>query len=199
MNGPGIILLAAGSSSRLGQPKQLAIYNGKSLISYALSQAEKVTKNTMVVLGSGIDLVKKEIAGFQVQIIHNKNWEDGMASSICLGLSEFLKDNPSAGSVIFMVCDQPFVNAPLLKTLISTYEVSNKPIVACSYENTVGTPVLFDKLFFPELLALAGQAGAKKIISQNMGSVITIPFPLGHIDIDTREDYEALQTNKFNS
>ena len=77
--------------------------------------------------------------------------------------------------------------------LIEKYEVTQKPIVACTYKNAIGTPALFDKSFFKLLLELKGQAGAKKIISQNENAVVTVPFPLGYIDIDTKEDYEIFK------
>ncbi len=76
--------------------------------------------------------------------------------------------------------------------MIEKYEKTGKPIVACDYKDAIGTPVLFDKTFFNTLLELKGQAGAKKIISQNLDVTVTIPFPLGYIDIDTKEDYESL-------
>lgn len=197
-----VVILAAGSSSRFGQVKQLAAFNNKKFIEHALAEAALVVKNIFVVLGSKADIIKKEIKHFPSHIVHivyNQNWEDGMASSICSGLSEVLKTDPAINGVIFMVCDQPFVTSALLNELITKQEVTKKTIVACSYKGATGTPVLFDKIFFPELLTLTGQAGAKKIVSENPGSTITVPFPLGYIDIDTKEDYEALQKNKFNS
>jgi molybdenum cofactor cytidylyltransferase len=113
------------------------------------------------------------------------------------GLSDLLRGNESIDAAIIMVCDQPFVTSSLLKELIARYEETKKPIVASAYQDTIGTPVLFDKSFFQALLSLKGQTGARKIISENIGSTSTIPFPLGYIDIDTKEDYEALQKNKF--
>jgi molybdenum cofactor cytidylyltransferase len=194
-----IIILAAGSSSRFGYAKQLADHNGKSLIQHALSEATKVTENVILVLGANAEIIKKEIENTPARLVYNKDWEEGMSSSIRCGLSDLLKKNAEIGAVIFMVCDQPFVTSSLVNELITKHEETKKTIVASAYQETTGTPVLFDKTFFQELLALTGQSGAKKIISQNPDSTIAISFPLGYIDIDTKDDYEALQKNKFNS
>jgi CTP:molybdopterin cytidylyltransferase MocA len=91
------------------------------------------------------------------------------------------------------VCDQPFISLTLVNQLLNIQQKTGKAIVACSYGDTVGTPVLFKSTFFPELLTLQGDAGAKKIIKQHSGAVATVTFPKGHIDIDTDTDYEALK------
>ena len=119
-----------------------------------------------------------------------------MSSSIRCGLNALLQAEPSLEAAIFMVCDQPYVSADLLKKLIEKRGETNKPIVASTYRDTIGTPVLFEKIFFPELFALKGQSGAKKIIGENMRSVLTVSFPMGFIDIDTKDDCETLQKNQ---
>ena len=185
-----IILLAAGSSSRFGSPKQLAQNNGMSLIHHSVSEAIKVHSDVIVVLGANIDIVKKEIENFPVQIVYNKDWEEGMSSSIRSGITALLNRNPSAEAAIILVIDQPFLSSTIIADLIEKYEATKKPVVACAYKDVIGTPALFDKTFFNALLELKGQSGAKKIISQNKNAVVTIPFHLGYIDIDTKEDYE---------
>jgi len=94
--------------------------------------------------------------------------------------------------VILMVCDQPHVSVEHLQQLMQQKLDTGKGIVASYYKNTMGVPVLFDKLFFPELLALKGQEGAKKLLLQFEQEVAAVPFPLGEVDVDTREDYERL-------
>ncbi len=77
--------------------------------------------------------------------------------------------------------------------MIDKYESTKKPIISCAYNNTIGTPVLFNNTLFHELQNLTGLTGAKKIISQHSAMTATISFPLGYIDIDTKEDYENLK------
>jgi molybdenum cofactor cytidylyltransferase len=193
MGNIAIILLAAGSSSRFGHAKQLVTHNGKSLISHAISEAKEVSENVIIVLGANFERIKTEIEDQGAPIIYNKDWEEGMSSSIHCGLLSLLKNNIALDALILMVCDQPFVTSSLLAALIAEYDKTKKLIIASAYKDTIGTPVLFDSSFIPSLLLLKGQAGAKKIISENMGSVSTVSFPLGYIDIDTKEDYDSFQ------
>ena len=91
-----------------------------------------------------------------------------------------------------MVCDQPYVTSTLLHQLIAERIKTNKSIIACSYQDTLGTPVLFDKRYFEALCTLKGDEGAKKFILKNVKEVASISFDLGSIDIDTKDDYKQL-------
>ena len=189
-----IILLAAGSSSRFGSPKQLAQFNGLSLIRHAILESLKVISDVIVVLGANFTIIKKEIEHLPLQIEYNEDWEKGMASSIHCGMKALINKNPYAEAVIIVVCDQPFLSSTIIFELIKKYETTKKTIIACFYDDgTAGTPALFDKTFFNDLLSLEGQSGAKKIIAQNEKLIETISFPPGSIDIDTKEDYESFQ------
>ena len=189
----GLIILAAGSSSRLGQPKQKLIYKGRSLLQHAVEEGlnSKCTP-VLVVLGANEENVAAEISTQKVEVIVNHQWEEGMSSSIKCGLNALMNTTPDVRQAIIMLCDQPFVDAEILDRLIVEKQASGKKIAACTYDNTLGTPVLFDKLFFPQLLSLEGNHGAKNLLFENKSDVIAIPFHLGNIDIDTREDYEKL-------
>jgi molybdenum cofactor cytidylyltransferase len=101
-------------------------------------------------------------------------------------------------SIIFMVCDQPYVSSSLLLSLIEKKQVTGMPIVASSYEEKLGTPAIFHRSFFPALLELKGDIGARKIIIDNPEKVTTILFPKGQIDIDTNKDYEILNKENDN-
>lgn len=92
-----------------------------------------------------------------------------------------------------MVCDQPYVTSALLNNLMIVHQKTRKHIVACSYENTFGTPVFFHKTLFPELLQLKGDVGARGLIRQHPDEVGTVLFPEGKIDIDTNADYKNFQ------
>jgi len=94
--------------------------------------------------------------------------------------------------VIIAVSDQPFVTATLFSDLIKIVENTSKGIAASSYDNTLGTPVLFQKQYFEHLLNLKGSEGAKKLLKLFKEDVAKVPFPLGRIDIDTKEDYANL-------
>lgn len=192
-----IIILAAGTSARLGSPKQLLPYNGKTLLLHAVDTAlETGCLFVTVVLGANIKMIRNEVKDKRVVIIENNAWQEGMASSIRCGLENIANSILQPENIIFMVCDQPYVNSSLLLNLLEKRLETGMPIVACSYENNIGTPALFHKNIFPALMDLKGDKGARKLISANLEKVATVFFPEGITDIDTAGDYELLKKEK---
>ena len=188
-----IIILAAGASTRLGQPKQLLKHNDVTFLQHTIDEALATgAQKVIVVLGSGAEKISDGINKKNASVVYNKNWEEGMASSIREGLHQSLLLSANVDAVILMVCDQPYVNAALLRNIVAQHVESGKPIVASQYKDTLGTPVLFHKSFYPELLKLTGDAGAKKILMDNKEQVHAVRFPLGYIDIDNTEDFDKL-------
>ena len=189
----GVIILAAGSSSRLGQPKQLLEFNGKTLLEIAVEAAQNsLADSCVIVLGANADLIVEKIRHTKVDRVVNENWENGMASSMQKGL-KYLMENSDPDQVILMLSDQPFVNNETLNLLIENKLNTNSEIIACRYKETFGVPVLFTKKYFPELLSLIGNEGAKKLVMAYQDDLHTIDFPQGAIDIDTIEDYQRLK------
>lgn len=190
----GIIVLAAGESSRLGHPKQLLAYRGQTLLQYTLEQATASNaQQVVVVLGASADTIKKGINDDEIDVVINADWKEGMASSIRTGTKNITEVNPSVDGIILLVCDQPFVDTALLNNLITTHQKTNKRIVACSYENTFGPPAFFHQSLFPELLQLKGDTGARSIVQHHLDDVEAIPFPQGTFDVDTAADYEKIK------
>ena len=188
----GIIILAAGESTRLGYPKQIAKYKDKTLLQLAIDAANgcKADKR-VVVLGANRDEIKKTFSGASIPNIPNPHFEKGMSTSIKIGLEYMLRfDQPD--QVIIMLCDQPFVDAKLLNKLIAAQEKEGKGIVACAYSKTVGVPILFGKAYFKKLMELTGDEGAKQIALAHEEDLATIAFPKGKVDIDTEEDLKDL-------
>jgi len=187
----GIIILAAGSSSRLGSPKQNLVYKGKTLLQRAVDTAlASICEPVIVVLGANSEAIRPAIENSGVTIIQNDNWKEGMASSIRAGIGQLQNVSPDIKSVILMLCDQPFIDTYLLNMLIMAK--SKHGIITSAYNETVGPPVLFDAIYFNDLLSLKGVEGAKLVIQKYPDMVTEIPFPPGSIDIDTVEDYEKL-------
>jgi molybdenum cofactor cytidylyltransferase len=187
----GIIILAAGSSSRLGRPKQNLLYKGKTLLQRAIETAiASICEPVVVVLGANEEVIKPTIANFSIDIIDNADWAEGMASSIRAGLRQTLLLKPAIESIILMLCDQPFVDTYLINMLAAAQAKAG--ICASVYHDTIGPPVLFDAIYFEDLLKLNGSEGAKKVMQKYPGKVKEIPFGLGGIDIDTIADYERL-------
>ena len=190
MQSCGLILLAAGASKRLGQPKQLLPLGDKSLLQHGLETALQANVEPVIlVTGADAGVIEKEVHDKKINVVENADWEEGIASSIRCGLNALLEITPDIEHAIFMVCDQPFVSVSLLNELIDACNTSGDDIIACSYSNTIGTPALFSKNYFPALLELQGDEGAKKLLKQYSDAVGVIPFPKGNIDIDTMQDY----------
>ncbi|HTE02253.1 MAG TPA: nucleotidyltransferase family protein [Mucilaginibacter sp.] len=187
------IILAAGQSSRLGTPKQLLKYQGKSLLQHTINVAKHSSvQSIIVVLGSDFELMVKEIDSPDISIVKNENWHTGLASSIYCGINALKDIDPVSDAAILMVCDQPFISSELLDNLVAEQKATGKPIVASKYEDTIGIPALFHQSFFTQLQELEGDSGAKKIMQQHPDIIAVVPFPSGNIDIDTLGDYEAL-------
>jgi molybdenum cofactor cytidylyltransferase len=188
-----VLVVSAGQSSRLGQPKQLLRYQGQSLIRRAVQTAiESSAGNVLVVLGAHAERMEEEIADSTAHRVINTGWQEGMASSLRCGVRELEDRYPETAGVILMVCDQPHVTSALLNDLIKVHRETGKPIVTCSYDNTFGPPVFFHKTLFPELLRLRGDVGARGVIRKYANEVEAVPFPLGAIDVDTVADFKRL-------
>lgn len=190
----GIIILAAGNSSRLGQPKQLLDYQGKTLLCHTVEQALAVSSRVIVVTGSENSGIKKETGS--ALTVQNENWQEGMASSIHKGLNEMLVTYPETENILITVCDQPHIDASVFSELIEKRHSSGKGIMASHYSGTLGTPVLFSRSYFNDLLQLSGQEGAKKLLVKYRDDVGQVMFEKGSVDIDTPEDYQKLINNQ---
>ncbi|MES2847906.1 MAG: nucleotidyltransferase family protein [Bacteroidota bacterium] len=215
------LLLAAGSSSRMNTgrhhrpfqqtgeqetgltcgahreatPKMLLPFNGKTFLQHAVDEIKNSDADGLVVVtGCYHSLLKDILLPQQIDLIKNKNWEEGMGSSIQKGIQYITRQYPEADNIIITVCDQPYLSSALLNQLQNAAKKTGKGIIASAYNDTIGTPVLFAKKYFEHLAILSGQHGAKKIIQNFNEDVETVSFPLGIFDIDTPQDYDRLNT-----
>jgi molybdenum cofactor cytidylyltransferase len=191
----GLIILAAGNSSRMGEPKQLLPFEGKTFLQCTIDAAlgSKATSK-VVVLGADKDEIKKSFRADSIPVIHNPEWEKGMASTMQKGL-QYLTKFKKLDQVILVLCDQPFVHSGILDSLIEIQKSTAKGIVACKYADTLGVPALFTQQYFKEMMGLKNSEGAKKVIYNHLDDVAELDFPKGAVDIDTYEEYEELMRN----
>ncbi len=193
----GVIILAAGSSVRLGRPKQNLTFNNKTFLHQMVDTAIAVNCGpVIIVLGANAQLYKNE--GENTYYVVNDKWQQGMGSSICCGIKKLLEIVPDIEGAIITVCDQPFVTVSLLQQMLNKNQQSQLPIVACTYGDVVGTPAFFHQTVFSELLQLAEDKGARQIINKHKDRVAVVDFPLGAVDVDTEEDYARLLQNQNN-
>ena len=195
MDNTAIVILAAGNSSRLGRPKQLLPFRGKNLLQHVIDEAAAAGASPVVVVtGARAEEISASVDRAVAEVIHNEKWPEGKASGIVAGVRHVVSSYPHVERVILAVCDQPFVTAQLFSQLSDRQHRSGKTIVASAYADTLGTPVLLTRTHFDALLGLKEDEGARKILVLHPGEVAGFDFPLGHVDVDTQADYEALTT-----
>ncbi len=186
-------MLAAGASRRLGFPKQLVRQNEKSLLEHTFELTSNLNLNArLVVLGANADEIKASLQFGEFETLENRNWNSGMAGSIKVGLQQIIDKHPDTSATLILVCDQPLLTTEVLENMIDNY-ISGSPIVACKYDEVIGVPVLFDQSYFPELLELQGDQGARQILNKYEQDASFVDFPDGSFDIDTQEDLEKLR------
>jgi molybdenum cofactor cytidylyltransferase len=194
-----ILLLAAGSSTRMGQPKQLLPWGNTTLIEYQIQTLNKTGNPVNVVLGSDSNLIIPVIENYKINIYINSNWESGMGSSVSMGISQIIRYFPKAEGVLITLLDQPLLTASYFEKILDTFQPgSQQIIVSHSTSGWRGVPVLFDQFYFKELSELKNDEGAKKIFQQYEKNVIVVDAGEILEDIDTPQAYELL-LNKFQS
>jgi len=195
----GVIILAAGASRRMGSPKQLLKIGQQTLIERTINIASGLDqKEIVVVLGAHAQRIKKVIPNQTgLSIIINKDWQQGMGTTLKTGMQFFLSKEKPPGAVLILVCDQPYLNLNLLKTFIATFQDSNAAIIAAKYKEVKGVPALFSEKLFSKLATLHKDEGARKIIHTFQGKMMTVQFPKGAIDLDTPEAYQTYLKNEI--
>lgn len=192
------MILAAGASTRMGQPKQLLEFQGESLLERIVKTALATEcRPVVVVLGAFYDEIIAKLGNWEIgksTIVRNENWQQGMSSSVKEGLEALLAIQPNLEAVLLLLADQPFVTTTYLLKLLPTANRQLPTIVASFYQNRLGVPALFPQKYFAELLQLSGDEGARKLLQLYKTEVHAIPFPEGALDVDTPEEYEFLIT-----
>jgi molybdenum cofactor cytidylyltransferase len=190
----GLLLLAAGSSSRLARPKQLLPYQGQTLLRHAAEVAAASPSRPLVlVTGALHDELLPEIDGLPFHVVRNDSWADGMGGSIAAGLAELETASEAAkvDAVIVILCDQPLLTDEVIGQLIVQFQATGQPVVASAYAGTQGVPALFSREIFGQLLELRGAAGARELLQQ-YAHLPTVDFVGGATDVDTEAQYAAL-------
>ncbi|RYE20871.1 MAG: nucleotidyltransferase family protein [Sphingobacteriaceae bacterium] len=193
-NDTAVIILAAGSSSRLGKPKQLLEYQQETLIKHAVKTALLISKTVIVVTGFLHEEIIEELKTLELQIVHNPDWQEGMGSSIQTGIKylQQLKSVKQINSAMILLSDQPLISAEHLQKLRSQFYLDKRSIAATGYAETEGVPAVFHKKLFPVLQNLPGNRGAQWLFKKYPDQLTIVPFEGAAIDVDTKEDYLRL-------
>ena len=186
-----VLILAAGGSSRMGQPKQLLPWKGKTLLEYAIDEALEVTDHVFVVLGAHFSEIRHTIHEKNVEIVKNDDWQNGMGKSISKGIEHLMKKNSFRAALVMLV-DQPLLDRNHLLALAQLFQSSQNAMVCTDYNEKLGVPAIFDQTLFAELEKLENDFGARHIIRSYGNSVPSIPSKGKFVDMDTWEAYKKL-------
>lgn len=190
----GAIILAAGASTRMGQPKQLLPLAGQPLLLRAVEVALASSAwPIVVVLGANADSIRPLLARLPVLVVENSAWVEGMASSIRTGIAVLQQFSRSLDAALVALCDQPAFLPAVIERLVAERHATGRSIVAARYQNRNGAPALFCREYFPTLAALTGEEGARSLLNANADRVASVELPELAQDLDTPEDYAAAQ------
>ena len=186
------VILAAGSSSRLGRPKQLLELDGEPIVRIVVRDALASRLDEVVlVLGAHAGAIAGAVGELGQRMAINPDFEQGQSTSLKTGLAAA---SPEADAVLFLLGDQPEVGSAAVDQVIDAFERSGAPIVQPVYGTTPGNPVLFARALFPDLRNIDGDQGARSIVRARSRDVqrvvVSDGAPPG--DVDTEEDYQAL-------
>jgi len=188
------IILAAGASQRMGQPKPLLLWRGEPFICHVARTAlDAGLAPVVIVTGARAEEVRAALADLPVEIVYNPNWAEGQSTSVRTGLQAL---PPETDAAIFLLADQPRIPVELVRALVARHAQTQPPIVAPMIEGKRGNPVLFDRSTFPDLMSLQGDAGGRLIFSRYPAAYVPWHDPSLLLDVDTLEDYEQLLSSE---
>lgn len=193
-----LLILAAGASRRMGQPKQLLPWGDNTLLGHTLEQAYGVQiQRKYLLLGARADQIMMEVdvTGFIPLVF--AGWEDGMGSGIAYAVDSMLDDLPGLKGVMIVLADQPQVDSSLLCDMLHTQKSSGKALLASAYGEKSGVPAIITGKFVKHLTKLEGDQGARSLFDSHPESVHRYVMEVPPADIDDPETYRELHYQCF--
>nr|WP_315149801.1 nucleotidyltransferase family protein [uncultured Flavobacterium sp.] len=188
-----LLILAAGESKRMNSIKQLLPWKNTTLLGNAIEQAIQSKGNAVyVVLGAQANQITPTIAHYQVQIIENTNWKNGLGNSIAAGVNYIKQNQQQCDAILITLADQPLVTSDYYNRLIDHYVQKEAKIIASETNNKPSVPALFDALYFDKLSQLHQDQGAKEILLAAQNDLYVMPADTNLRDVDTQMEYEKI-------
>lgn len=187
------VILAAGSSERMGKVKQLLPVRGQPMVrSVTETVCAAGFAQVIVVVGAYAGRIAPTLTGLPITIVVNKEWSQGLSTSVRAGLDAI---QPTSRAAVMVLADQPMLPAELLRSLVRRYQATQAPIVAPYHAGLRSNPVLFDRSLFGELLELKGDIGARTIIARYKDAIarVEVHDAFASLDVDTPQDYTRLE------
>ncbi|MDQ5981092.1 MAG: hypothetical protein QG602_4070 [Verrucomicrobiota bacterium] len=189
-----LVLLAAGASKRMGRPKQLLPVEGQTLLRHVAERVlQAQVSPVVVVLGAEFEQIEPVLSGLPLQTAVNPAWQEGMGSSLRVGVDALLERAPALDALIIALGDQPGLPDGHLDQIIARYRQGGCSLVASHNGQRRVPPVLFGRDWFPRLRTLTGDAGAREILREERPDFASVPLA-DDTDLDTPEDYARYTT-----
>jgi molybdenum cofactor cytidylyltransferase len=183
-----VVILAAGESKRLGRPKQLVVWDGKTLLRRAAETASaSKCDRVFCVLGAKEEECRREIEGTRAEPIVNADFARGMGTSIRAGVAAC--EAADVDAMLIMLCDQPNVTSATLERLIEASRARRG--AASRYGDATGVPAIVGKALFSELSSLGDDEGAKRVLKRHASDIAIVDAPEAAVDVDTEADLSA--------
>jgi molybdenum cofactor cytidylyltransferase len=192
----GAIILAGGSSARMGRAKQLLPLGDSTVLEQTIANVRGAEVNEIVlVLGASAETIRRQLPLSLLEglnIVVNRDYREGMSSSLRAGISAL--DQRSEAALIILG-DQPFIRSQTMDQVIRAYRREQAQIVIPSFHGTRGNPVLLDRSVFPEVMALEGDIGSRAIFGNHLEGIAKVDVEDEGIllDIDDSDDYDRLR------
>ena len=185
------LILAAGSSSRMGSIKQLLSINGKTLLQHTLDLSTKIkSTKTLCVLGAHAEEIMQKVDRKNVEFIINKNHKLGLSASIISGIEYLQKEKIPFDGLFILLADQPAIKQDYYDEMMRLFNEKRTKIIASNYGNTLGVPAIFPAIFTNDLLQITGDKGAKEFLQKNKRRTLSPQTLVNLLDIDTPKDYK---------
>ncbi len=188
------LILAAGSSTRLGSPKQLLPWGEKTLLGHVIERTRSFGIDEIwVVIGHDAEAVLEGVDFGNATVVVNDEFEEGIASSIRVGLDALTRES-RAGKVLIAMGDQPEIRRDVVAELINAARREKRPALVPKYRYTWSNPIIVDRSLWARLISLEGDTGAQRLLQAHPEWVREIWFEhLPPRDVDTQQDVDDLQ------
>jgi molybdenum cofactor cytidylyltransferase len=186
------LVLAAGSSTRMGRNKLLLDLDGEPVVRRAVRAGlEAGLDEVVAVLGHEAERVEEVLAGLRCRTVLNPDHAQGVRLSLQTGVRAVAEE---AGAVVVILADMPFVTAPMIRTVVERYRSGSAPLVVSEYGDVNAPPTLYDRVLFPELLTMTGEGCGKQVVRRHREQAAVVHWPEAALsDIDVPDDYARIR------